>query len=140
MNLKQILRTYRIIGSQLAIEFMGGIWSSGGDAGPLVTLIYGVAIASDLSAANAFLIVPTDGVAFTVSSPTNIPPAGRTWLGVYTVKNTSGGALGVLTFGALFKIGAAWVQPANGLSRSILFRSDGTNLIEVGRTAADVTN
>lgn len=57
----------------------------------------------------------------------------------YTVKNTSAGALGTLAWNAIFKM-AAWTQPGAATSRSITFRFDGTNWVEVSRTPADVAN
>ena len=72
---------------------------------------------------------------FTINAPTN-PREGKEL--VLTIRNTSGGALGTLSFNAVFKVGASWTQPATGNSRSIQFLYDGTNWIETGRTAADV--
>ncbi len=72
---------------------------------------------------------------FTINAPTD-PREGKEL--VLTIRNTSGGALGTLSFNAVFKVGASWTQPATGTSRSIQFLYDGTNWIETGRTAADV--
>lgn len=55
------------------------------------------------------------------------------------IKNTSGGALTVLTFGTQFKM-PALVLPATGFSRSYYFVYDGTNAIELTRSAADIPN
>lgn len=55
-----------------------------------------------------------------------------------TIRNTSGGAVTV-NFNAVYKISGA-LAPANGNSRTILFRSDGTNWIERTRSTADVPN
>lgn len=55
------------------------------------------------------------------------------------VRNTSGIALGTITWDASYKM-AVWTSPANGYSRSVTFMYDGTNWIEVGRTPADVPN
>ena len=55
------------------------------------------------------------------------------------IKNTSGGALTVLTFGSQFKM-PALVLPATGFSRSYYFVYDGTNAIELTRSAADIPN
>ena len=82
-------------------------------------------------------ITATDGVAFTVNDPTNSVTGNIVGI---MIRNTSGGALGVATFGSGYKLGAAWTQPATGFSRSIHFFYDGTNWVEIGRTAADVAN
>jgi hypothetical protein len=101
------------------------------------TLTYGTTVSvSDLGIANHFLLTPTDGVAFTISSPGG-KVAGQCV--TFTIKNTTGGALGAVTWGSFYKM-ASWVQPATGFSRSITFMCDGTNLIEVSRAAADIPN
>lgn len=59
----------------------------------------------------------------------------------FTFRNTSGGAAGATTFNAVYKLqGGAWTSAATGNSRSITFLCDGTNYIELYRSAADVPN
>lgn len=99
-------------------------------------LPYGTVIATDASLANAFTITATDGVAFAISAPSNLS-AGKQI--TYTIRNTSGGALGAITWNAVFKM-AAFTNPATANSRSIAFIYDGTNLVEVSRCAADIPN
>ncbi len=101
------------------------------------TLTYGVAIAADASKGSVLTVTATNATAFTISNPTN-PSVGQ--LLEYTIRNNSGGGLGALTFDTLFKIGAAWTQPANGFSRSIAFRWNATNWVEKYRAAADISN
>jgi len=102
-----------------------------------VTLAYSASIAVDASAGNSFDVTATNGTAFTIQAPT---------LGVdgqkirFNIANNSGGALGVLTFAAGYKLGAAWVQPATGNNRSIEFQFNGTSWYERSRSPADVTN
>jgi hypothetical protein len=55
------------------------------------------------------------------------------------VVNTSGGSLTNISFGAQFKMPAV-TMPATGNSRTWHFVWDGTNAIEINRTAADVPN
>lgn len=100
-------------------------------------LTYGVAIATDALAGRTQIVTATNGVAFTMSNPTN-GYAGQqvTW----RIKNTSGGALGAVTWAGTFHLGAAWVSPATGTNRSITFEYDGANWIELYRTTADVSN
>lgn len=105
----------------------------------IVNPTYGPTVTIDLSQGAWFRITVTNGVAFTVSNPINVGSMSGPEIQI-TIRNTSGGAAGVLTFGALYKIGAAWVQPATANSRTIQFSFDGTNWIETGRSAADVSN
>ena len=101
------------------------------------TLAYSAAISTDASLGSNCTVTATNATPFTISNPTN-PSVGE--LLEYTIRNNSGGALGALTFGALFKIGAAWVQPATSFNRAILFRWNGTNWVEKYRSAADISN
>lgn len=100
------------------------------------TVTYSASMTPDLSQGNVFVISANNGTAFTINAPTN-PIAGQVWS--LTIRNTSGGALGVATFNAVFKL-ATWTQPANANSRTITFYFDGTNHIERSRTPADVPN
>jgi hypothetical protein len=99
-------------------------------------IAYSASITPDASAGQAQTITATNATAFTINAPTNLV---TDQLLTLTIRNTSGGALGVATFNAIFKM-SAWTQPATGNSRSITFRYDGTNLIEIARTPADVPN
>jgi hypothetical protein len=100
-----------------------------------LALTYSATIATDAQAANIFTIVATNGTAFTISNPTNL------WTGAeltYDIKNSSGGALGVITWGAAFLLAGAFTNPANTKRRTITFYYDGTSWIETNRAAADI--
>lgn len=105
-------------------------------ASPLVAPAYGASVAVNALLGTDFNIVVTDGNPFTVNNPTNLVSGQHLYI---TIKNTSGGALGAVTWSSAYKL-SAWTQPANGFSRSIQYRYDGTNLIEIARTPADVPN
>jgi len=98
---------------------------------------YSASITPDASAANEFDITATNGTAFTINAPSN-PPSDSQRITI-TIRNTSGGVLGAVTWNGIFKL-AAWTQPLNGFSRSIDYRFDQTNWVEVSRTPADVPN
>lgn len=101
-----------------------------------VVLTYSATIATDASLGNIFSITANNGTAFTISNPTNLVTGQRV---LYTIRNTSGGALGAITWGGTFKM-AAWVSPATANSRSTEFVYDGTNLVQLWQSAADVPN
>lgn len=103
---------------------------------PRLTLTYGTTVAFDASAAHSFSLTVTDGVAFAISAPTN-PATGK--MITITIKNTSGGAVGTITWNAVFKM-ATFTTPATANQRSISFVYDGTNWVELYKTAADVSN
>lgn len=101
------------------------------------TAAYSASIAVDPATGNIFTITATNGTAFSIGQPA-LPLADGQPL-TFTIRNASGGALGVATWSAAFKM-ASWTQPANGFSRSISFYCDGTNWIETSRTSSDVPN
>jgi hypothetical protein len=101
-----------------------------------IAVTYSSSMTIDASTGNEQVITATNATAFTINAPTN--PATGQYLEI-TIRNTSGGALGVATWNAAFKM-TAWTQPANAFSRTIIFRYNGTNWVEKGRTAADVPN
>lgn len=99
---------------------------------------YGTTVTPNLSLGSSFVVSPTNGVAFTIAAPTN--PAHSYGQRIsFKIKNASGGALGAVTWNAVYKL-AAWTSPANGYSRSIDFIFDGTNWVEASRASADVPN
>lgn len=99
-------------------------------------LTYSASMTPDASTAWRQIVTAVDGVAFAINAPTNAT-ADRVL--AFTIRNTSGGVLGAVTWNAVFKM-AAWSQPANGFSRTITFQFNGTNWIELSRTPADVPN
>lgn len=101
-----------------------------------ITLTYGTTINFDSAQANEFVIDATNATAFTINAPTNPSTGQRITM---RIRNTSGGALGAVTWNAVFKM-SAWTQPASANSRAIDFQYDGTNWVECGRVAADVPN
>jgi len=127
------------VANQFATLF-GGLFTGAASGGILTTLTYGAAIALDASLGNEFVVTITDGVAFVLSNPTNPPPSGQDQVIMVTFKNASGGAHGAGTFDTLYKTSAALAAIADTKNRTIAFRWDGTNWVEIWRTAADVSN
>jgi hypothetical protein len=114
----------------------GSVTTTGAAVSSGRTLTYGTTVATNAASGNYFTLTVTDGVAFTISPPTNAT-AGQ--ILTYTIKNTSGGAVGTITWDTIFKK-AAFTTPATANQRSITFVYDGTNWIELYKTAADVGN
>ena len=109
----------------------GSVIDGIGIARVLQSPTYGVNVAVDLSLGTIVTIVVTNNVAFTIGAPTNAV-TGMEW--ILAIRNTSGGAMGVVTFNAAFKL-PAFVNPANGFQRSMHFYFDGTNHREVIRSS-----
>jgi len=81
-----------------------------------------------------YLLTVTTGSGFTIGNPTN-KVTGKTL--IFRILNSSGGAMGTITWGSDFNLGAASPTPANGFSRSLTFWCDGTKWREESRTSAD---
>lgn len=155
MNLKALIKTWRAATN--IVEWMGGAIFNGtvtatsfsataGQSigarivGVLTTVPYSAAPVIDASLGNDFVMTITDGNAIVVAAPTNPPASGCQDIS-FTVRNASGGAHGALTWNAIFKTQAtAFSAVANGFSRTVFFRWNGTNWVELVRTAADVAN
>lgn len=101
-----------------------------------ITITYSASMNTNAAQGNLFVITMTNGTAFTINAPTN-PAQGQVI--TYTLRNTSGGAAGAATWNAAFKM-SAWTNPANGQNRSITFKYNGTNWIQVSQTGVDVPN
>lgn len=112
-----------------------GIDCDAGLAAGFTTPAYGPSVATNAGQGNFHRVTVTNGTAFTIANPTNLQ-AGQTIL--YDVLNSSGGAMGVITWDTLFKLAGAFTNPANTKRRTISFYYDGTSLIEVNRAAADI--
>jgi hypothetical protein len=102
----------------------------------LFTVTYSASMTIDDPTGNSFQITANNGAPFTINAPTN-PGIGAPVR--IQIRNTSGGALGLATWNAVFKM-PLWVQPANGFSRWVEFEYNGANWVESFRSAADVPN
>jgi len=106
-----------------------------------VPLIYGTAINIDASQGNpsgttSFVLNVTNSTAFAINAPTN-PTKGQ--MISLRIRNISRGPMGGVMWALRYKL-AAWVNPANSMSRSITFAYDGVDWIEVSRTVTEVPN
>jgi Pectate lyase superfamily protein/Right handed beta helix region len=70
---------------------------------------------------------------FTMAAPTN------KFIGAsvtYLFANTSGGAMGIVTWDPVFHLAGTWAAPNNGESKGITFVYDGSSWVEAGGTAS----
>lgn len=100
-------------------------------------LTFGASVAVDLTLGSYFYLDATTNAAFAIANPSGPIPAGR--LVLIQVHNSSGGAMAAGTFGTVWNPQTTVVQPATGTDRFMLFISDGTNLWEIVRSAADAS-
>jgi hypothetical protein len=152
MRLSDFFKTWRVQGSaalsRVFGEFIGGIYLSEATlAQAPATVTYSAAPVPDVGLAAQQVITVTDGVAFVVGAPlfcgqamtATLPvTGGAIWY--LTIRNTSGGAHGAITFNAVFKIAATAIAIATATSRTFAFAWNGTNHVELWRGAADVAN
>ena len=101
------------------------------------TVTYSASMTPNAALGNSHIITATNGTAFTINAPTNETTDQRLLI---TIKNTSGGALGVATWNANYLM-SAWTNPATGFSRSIEFISAGGGTWrQISQTGVDVPN
>jgi hypothetical protein len=105
------------------------------------TITYGASMTPVLTDGNEQDITATNTAAFTINAPSQVTTPDGQWLAV-TIRNSSGGTLGNVTWNAVFK--TSWNnaadKPANGSSRTVIFRWNGTNWVEISKTPSDVPN
>lgn len=96
-------------------------------------------ITPDAAAGSHRKVRVTNGGAFTINAPSN-PEQGQELL--FDIYNNSGGAMGAITWNAVFKLAGAFTNPGNGNHRMIRFVYDGTGPAwrETFRSAADQAN
>jgi len=140
-------KTWRVLGTapgslgNIFAELFGGLMTNRAIVVPVTTVTYSAAPTLDAALGNDFVITITDNVAFVVAAPLNPPPTGFAQDISITFRNAAGVAHGAGTWNAIFKTQAT-VFPAiaTGFSRTVFFRWNGTNWVELVRTAADVAN
>ena len=115
----------------------GRMGTRAGFGTPLVKPTYGASVTVNNDLGNSFEIDATDNTPFTVAAPSDANFAQRITV---TINNASAGALGAVTWAGGYVLGAPWVQPLAGYSRSIDFQLDTSNSTwrEMSRTPADV--
>lgn len=105
------------------------------DGGPIAAKTYSAAITPNAGQWNTINV--TNATAFTINAPFT-PPADQNAEMTLEILNSSGGALGAITFNAIYKFAlGAFTAPANGLHRFVTFRWNGTNWIAIAIASAD---
>ena len=99
-------------------------------------LAYSGTVSPDMGVADRQYVAVTDAGNFIIAAPAN-PTAYQTMY--LTISNQSGGAMGVITWNAIYKLGA-FTKPATGFQRTISFFYDGANWLETFRSSNDVPN
>lgn len=80
----------------------------------------------------------TNATAFTINAPVDTPGASNTGVLTIEILNSSGGAMGAITWNGVFKFnGFTWTNPANGLHRFARFEWNGASWICTAMSGAD---
>jgi hypothetical protein len=87
-----------------------------------------------------FLVNATDGSAMTIANGTTLCLGGGFL--TFKFKNTSGGAMGAITWGSMYHFagGVTSTNPGNGYSRIVQFGCDVNACYEAFRSTADIAN
>lgn len=101
-----------------------------------IAVTYSASITIDASTGHQFQINVTNGTAFTINAPTNPTTGQRAKI---QLRNTSGGAMGAVTWNAVFKM-PTFTAPATGFSRTVDMYYNGANWIVWQISTADVPN
>jgi len=101
----------------------------------LFTATYGTTVATNMLNGDKHYIPVTNGTAFTISAPVN-PQIGQEL--TYLIINSSGGAMGTITWDAAFKLAGAFTNPAATKARTITFLYGGAAWYEISRAGADI--
>jgi len=99
-------------------------------------LTYSASIAIDARASTYFRLIVTNGSAFTFQNPTFLAPGQPLFLDIL---NSSGGAMGAITWGSFFQRDASWANPANTKRRVIGFTAVSiSSLVQVAPATGDM--
>lgn len=99
---------------------------------------YSASITPDCAQGSWQTITVTNGTAFTINAPTNVPASTQSGSLVVEVLNSSGGAMGAITWNAAFVFaGATWANPANTKKRFARFEWNGSAWVCTGVASAD---
>lgn len=97
---------------------------------------YSSSITLNRAGAQRHIITATNNSNFTITAPSGTVGVGSPlWV---VIRNASGGALGTITWDAIFKK-STFTAPADLTQRSILFYWNGTDWIQDIQSAADIT-
>lgn len=121
--------------TKFSVDRSGNVSAAGNIASAVQTLTYGANVGYNCSLGWIGKVTVTDGNAFNITLPTN-PVTGQTI--TYDILNSSGGAMGVITWNAAFKRDSSYANPANGKRRTIRFYYDGTNWVQQGAASGDM--
>jgi hypothetical protein len=124
----------RIVGATSLSYLLVSGSSSALDQIGAVTQPYSASISPDSSTVKKTIVV-TNTSAFTINATSNPFPGAAI---IFDIKNSSGAAMGTITWNAIYKLAGSFTNPADTKRRTISFVYDGTDWVETGRSASDI--
>lgn len=127
--------------TQAARSAAGRLKVTNVEAETRAAVTYGTTVTIDARAQKWATITVTNATAFTIAAPTNPPGAGETQDLSIEVLNSSGGAMGAITWNAIFRGLSAgqpinWTNPANGQRSVAHFRWSGNSWVLINAVSA----
>lgn len=119
-----------------SVNVSGGFVQAAKTASYVNVLSYGTTVSPDVGVADRQYVAVTNGTAFAIAAPANPTPYQTMYL---TISNQSGGAMGTITWNAVYKIGT-FTAPTTGFQKTISFTYDGASWIENFQSASNVPN
>lgn len=120
-----------------------GSLSGGGASRKVITsvgelrqaLTYGTTVNTNCQKGLYCTLTVTDAVAFTIANPTNAIDGDDLYFEIF---NSSGGAMGTITWGSEFVYRDTWTNPANNKRRVIHFKRRGTSWAQAAAVMGDM--
>lgn len=112
-----------------------GFFASPARPGTVQILPYSASITPNPQAGEYMTLNVANTSAFTINAPAVHLNGARI---TFEILNSSGGAMGTITWDPAFKLAGAFTNPANDFRRTITFSFNGSNWVEIGRAAADI--
>ena len=123
---------------QFGVTTNGQIKASLGIQKGLAAPTYGATVAINARSGDWQTITATDTSAFTISAPTNPPDSSHSQELVIEIVNSSGGAMGTVTWNSAFVFtGGSFTNPASTKKRHVRFQWNGSKWVETARAAND---
>lgn len=114
------------------------ITQGGNFVSTIATPTYSASISPNAGAGQWQTITVTNNSIFTINAPTNPPDATHTQELTIEISNTSGGAMGVITWNAAFVFaGVTWANPGSAKKRFARFEWNGLVWACTGFSTAD---
>ena len=130
-----VLTHHQVLDPRMPARIGKEVQIAGRVASAVVALTYGGRVPADAAAANYFSLGVTDSKPFSLENPSNPTPGQQL---TYDIRNISGSGMGTIEWGSAFLLAGPFMSPVHRRRRTITFYYDGTNWVEMNRSAGDI--